>query len=50
MCQLYFLLFEWFRWFWGLTCDFWAENGERKMCSMGNYLDSWSCELLLQAI
>jgi hypothetical protein len=21
---------EWVRWFEGLTCDFWAENGERK--------------------
>jgi hypothetical protein len=20
----------WVRWFWGLTCDFWAENGKRK--------------------
>src|SRR5216683_3623813 len=30
-CQLYFLLFEGVRWFWGLTCDFWAENSERKM-------------------
>jgi len=19
------LLFEWFRWLWGLTCDFWTE-------------------------
>src|ERR1700756_2143187 len=28
-CQLYFILFEGVRWFWGLTCDFWAENAER---------------------
>jgi hypothetical protein len=23
-------LFERFRWFWDLTCDFWAENAKRK--------------------
>jgi hypothetical protein len=28
-CQLDFLLFEGVRWFWGLTCDFWAENAEK---------------------
>jgi hypothetical protein len=22
------ILFEWFRWFWGLTCDFWEEFEE----------------------
>jgi hypothetical protein len=22
--------FYWVRWFWGLTCDFWAENEEKK--------------------
>src|SRR5260370_32633398 len=27
-CKLYFLLFEGVRWFWGLTCDFWAEFEE----------------------
>jgi hypothetical protein len=29
--QLDLVLFVGFRWFWGLTCDFWAENGERKI-------------------
>ena len=29
-CQLYFIWFEGVRWFWGLTCDFWAENFEKK--------------------
>ena len=29
-CQLYFLLFEGVGSFWGLTCDFWAENAEKK--------------------
>jgi hypothetical protein len=24
------LLFVWFRWFWDLTCDFWAENAKNK--------------------
>jgi hypothetical protein len=22
-------LFEGFKWFWGLTCDFWAENSKK---------------------
>jgi hypothetical protein len=26
--QVDLVLFERFRWFWGLTCDFWAENAE----------------------
>jgi hypothetical protein len=29
----------------GLTWDFWAENGERKISSMENDLDSCSCGL-----
>src|SRR5258706_2139439 len=29
-CQLYFLLFEGVRWFWGLTCDFSAKNAKNK--------------------
>jgi hypothetical protein len=33
-CQLDLVLFVWFRWFWGLTCDFWAENGGRKIAGM----------------
>ena len=24
------LIDKWVRWFWGLTCDFWAENAENK--------------------
>jgi hypothetical protein len=44
-CQLDFLLFEGVRWFWDLTCDFWAENGERKISSMEDDLDSWSWDL-----
>jgi hypothetical protein len=28
LLPLYFLLFVWFRWFWDLTCDFWAENAK----------------------
>jgi hypothetical protein len=26
--QLYLYLFQWVRWFWDLTCDFWAENAK----------------------
>jgi hypothetical protein len=26
-------LFDGVSWFWGLTCDFWAENGKRKMAA-----------------
>ena len=29
ICQLDLVLFVWFRCFWGLTCDFWAENAEK---------------------
>jgi hypothetical protein len=29
--QLYFLWFEGVRSFWGLTCDFWAENADKKI-------------------
>jgi hypothetical protein len=25
------VLFQWVRWFWGLTCDFWAENVRKKI-------------------
>jgi hypothetical protein len=28
--QLYLVLIEGVRWFWGLTCDFWAENAKKK--------------------
>jgi hypothetical protein len=30
-CQVYSLLFEGVRWFWGLTCDFWAEIAEKNV-------------------
>jgi hypothetical protein len=26
---------QWFKWFWGLTCDFWAKNAEKK-CNQQN--------------
>ena len=26
--KLNLVSFVWLRWFWGLTCDFWAENAE----------------------
>jgi hypothetical protein len=31
MCQVDLVLFVGFKWFWGLTCDFWAENEKRKI-------------------
>jgi hypothetical protein len=34
--QLYSLLFERVRWFWGLTCDFWAENAEKNCKGKNN--------------
>ena len=46
--KLDLLLFEGVMWFWDLTCVFWAENGERKMSSMENDLDSCSCELWIR--
>jgi hypothetical protein len=30
MRQMYLAADQWFSWFWGLTCDFWAENAEIK--------------------
>jgi hypothetical protein len=30
-CQLDLVLFVEFSWFWGLTCDFWAENAKEKI-------------------
>jgi hypothetical protein len=42
--HLFFILdllwFVWFRWFWDLTCDFWAENGKRKMAARVKVIDS----------
>jgi hypothetical protein len=31
MRQLDVAWFQWVRWFWGLTSDFWAENGRKKI-------------------
>jgi hypothetical protein len=29
----------WVRWFGGLTCDFWAENGKRKLIATGTAVE-----------
>jgi hypothetical protein len=33
---------SWFRWFWRLTCDFWAENGKRKVGASAKAMKSIS--------
>jgi hypothetical protein len=31
--------FVWFKWFLDLTCDFWAENGKRKIAAQANAIE-----------
>jgi hypothetical protein len=32
-CQVDLVSIVWFRWFWDLTCDFWAKNAKNKFGS-----------------
>jgi hypothetical protein len=34
-CQMHVVDLSRVMWFWDLTCDFWAENGKRKLRAAG---------------
>jgi hypothetical protein len=40
-CKLDLVLFDGVRWFWGLTCDFWAENAKIKIRARVKVIDSY---------